>query len=277
MQTQARSSSPKSIKKQTMAEQVAAAIREEIIAGEWQAGDLLPTEPEIGEIYGVSRAVVRDATRMLAAQGLVVAQHGRGVFVTPSQTAAFGDALLLALRRAGASVWDVEQFEQSVFPTVCRLAAVQATDAEIQAMGQAAASFMERFEAMTSLPSNSSQDTIDAARQATMDAYTTTMGVIFAATHNQLWSLLAQPLARLRNLRQWGPPDEPTPENVASAVAQEATYFQEVIGAIANRDPDHAERVVTELMGLPPQAIEAMQQTPVGEIPQIPGTGPADR
>ncbi|MCP4978387.1 MAG: hypothetical protein GY931_19750, partial [Maribacter sp.] len=35
-----------------------------------------------------------------------------GVFVTQSQVAAFGDALLLAPRRAGATTWDVEQFER---------------------------------------------------------------------------------------------------------------------------------------------------------------------
>lgn len=269
--------SSKRIKKQTMAEQVAETIREEIVAGDWRGGDLLPTEPELGEIYGVSRAVVRDATRMLAAQGLVVSQHGRGVFVTASQTAAFGDALLLALRRAGASVWDVEQFEQSVFPEVCALAAVEATDAEIDAMRQAAADFMQRFEAMISLPVAADGWTIDAARTSVMDAYVATMRTIFNATHNQVWILLAQPLTRLRNLRQWGPEDEPTTENVASAVALEATYFDTVISAIDSRDPDQARATVTELMGLPSEAVEAMRQTPVGEIPQIPLALVADR
>ena len=91
----------------------------------------MPTEPELAGAFGVSRAVIRDATRMLAARGLVQAQHGRGVFVTESQTDAFGEALLLALRRSDASVWDVEQFEQMVFPEVCALASVAASDADL--------------------------------------------------------------------------------------------------------------------------------------------------
>ena len=53
--------------------------------------------------------MVRDATRILMAQGLVEVKHGLGVFVTPPQNEAFGEALFLALRRAGATVWDVEQ------------------------------------------------------------------------------------------------------------------------------------------------------------------------
>ena len=64
---------------------------------------------ELGEQFGVSRAVVRDATRILMAQGLVEVKHGLGVFVTPPQNEAFGEALLLALRRAGVTVWEVEQ------------------------------------------------------------------------------------------------------------------------------------------------------------------------
>ena len=100
----------KPIKKQTMAEQMADRIKELILSGELQANEVLPTEPELCEQFGVSRAVVRDATRILMALGLVDVKHGAGVFVTDSQSPAFGEALLLALQRSEASAWDVEQF-----------------------------------------------------------------------------------------------------------------------------------------------------------------------
>ena len=116
------------LKRQTLAEQLADTLKEAILAGRWAAGEALPTEPELAAQFGVSRAVVRDGTRMLAARGLVEAQHGRGVFVTGSPVAAFSDALLLALRRAGATAWDVERFEQMVLPEVQAEAARQATD-----------------------------------------------------------------------------------------------------------------------------------------------------
>jgi DNA-binding transcriptional MocR family regulator len=78
--------------RRTLAEQMADALTEAILAGRPAAGEALPTEPELAAQFGVSRAVVRDATRMLVARGLVEAQHGRGVFVTGSPVAAFGDA-----------------------------------------------------------------------------------------------------------------------------------------------------------------------------------------
>ena len=53
--------------------QVAGSIREAIIAGDLGPGDALPTERELSESFGVSRASVREALRALQAQGLVSA------------------------------------------------------------------------------------------------------------------------------------------------------------------------------------------------------------
>ena len=82
-----------------MAEQMAGSIQELILGGDLQSGVALPTEPELADQFGVSRAVVRDATRILMARGLVEVRHGRGVFVTPPNNDSFGEALLLALRQ----------------------------------------------------------------------------------------------------------------------------------------------------------------------------------
>lgn len=45
----------------------------------------LPSERELVDLYSVSRPTVRDAIALLRSEGLVVVEHGRGVFVrTPS-------------------------------------------------------------------------------------------------------------------------------------------------------------------------------------------------
>ena len=44
-------------------------------------GDRLPGERELSELLGVSRASVREALRSLQARGVVLVQHGKGVFV----------------------------------------------------------------------------------------------------------------------------------------------------------------------------------------------------
>jgi GntR family transcriptional regulator len=52
-----------------------------IDAGEWQAGELLPSESALCESYSVSRTVVRQALEGLVRAGLVFRVKGRGAFV----------------------------------------------------------------------------------------------------------------------------------------------------------------------------------------------------
>jgi GntR family transcriptional regulator len=66
--------------------QVAAALRERIETGVLAAGAPLPSERELTEMFSVSRPTIREAVKLLRTQGLVVAEHGRGVFVRPPAT-----------------------------------------------------------------------------------------------------------------------------------------------------------------------------------------------
>jgi GntR family transcriptional regulator len=61
--------------------QIAAHLREAIRRGELGPGDKLPSETELIQHYGVARMTVRQALSELRAEGLVVPEHGRGVFV----------------------------------------------------------------------------------------------------------------------------------------------------------------------------------------------------
>lgn len=63
--------------------QVAADLREKISAGHYPAGERLPSERELVESYGVSRPTIREAVNVLRTEGIVTAEHGRGVFVRP--------------------------------------------------------------------------------------------------------------------------------------------------------------------------------------------------
>lgn len=63
--------------------QVARALREEIVAGVHPVGSLLPTEDKLCARFSVSRYTVREALRMLRADGLVASRQGAGTAVIP--------------------------------------------------------------------------------------------------------------------------------------------------------------------------------------------------
>jgi GntR family transcriptional regulator len=62
--------------------QIADLMRQRIARGQWGEGDKLPSlEALVGE-FGVARVTVRQAVELLARDGLVSPQQGRGTFVT---------------------------------------------------------------------------------------------------------------------------------------------------------------------------------------------------
>jgi GntR family transcriptional regulator len=63
--------------------QIAAVLRAAIEGGGLQAGEKLPSEAQLMAHYGVARMTVRQAIQELRGEGLVIAEHGRGVFVRP--------------------------------------------------------------------------------------------------------------------------------------------------------------------------------------------------
>jgi len=63
--------------------QVRDALREHLQAGTWQPGDRLPSEPELCQMFAVSRPVIRQALSDLAQHGLVTRLKGKGTFAAP--------------------------------------------------------------------------------------------------------------------------------------------------------------------------------------------------
>ena len=72
-----------------LSEHVVSALRAQVLGGEFAPGHKLPTESRLTETFGVSRTVVREAIATLAADGLVEARQGAGVFVMDHPAQAF--------------------------------------------------------------------------------------------------------------------------------------------------------------------------------------------
>ena len=65
----------------SLSDRVAEQLTEAIVSRQIPAGERLPSERELGDRFRVSRTVVREAVRSLAARGLVRVTSGRGVEV----------------------------------------------------------------------------------------------------------------------------------------------------------------------------------------------------
>ena len=72
-------------RKQPLYDQLVDILMEKI-DHEYRPGDLLPSERELSERYGLSRTTVRLALSELEQLGLVVRKHGKGTFVTDRST-----------------------------------------------------------------------------------------------------------------------------------------------------------------------------------------------
>ncbi|HVE93154.1 MAG TPA: GntR family transcriptional regulator [Actinomycetota bacterium] len=69
--------------------QLAQILRDHIAAGGWAPGEAIPSEADLGSLFGVSRTVVRQALGELVAEGLVQKEKGRGTFVSRPKIAQF--------------------------------------------------------------------------------------------------------------------------------------------------------------------------------------------
>jgi DNA-binding FadR family transcriptional regulator len=112
----------------SLSDQVAGILAERVLTGSWPTGHRLPSEPELVETFGVSRSVVRDAVRSLAARGLVEVRQGYGTVVRGEPEEPYADALLDLLVRSDVTLADLAKAREAVDLMLCERAAVERSD-----------------------------------------------------------------------------------------------------------------------------------------------------
>jgi len=98
------------------AEAVASEIFGEIASSGWPVGQLLGSEPELVERYGVSRAVFREAVRLLEHHQIAKMRRGPGggLFVTEPGVDAITEAIALSLERRGIQAKQLAEVRKGV-------------------------------------------------------------------------------------------------------------------------------------------------------------------
>lgn len=122
---------------------LASELRKLIIQGHFTPGNFLPTERELVAESGLSRTSVRDALRVLEAEGLITTKVGRtgGSMVTLPGRASIARSVELFVRAHGVRLESLLECRVAVEPTLARLAAKRRTAAQLEEI----AAIHERF------------------------------------------------------------------------------------------------------------------------------------
>lgn len=102
---------------QAIHQQIAAELRRKIATGDHPVGSTLPSEPQLAEVYGVSRNTINRAVVELRREGLVEVRRGIGTVVVADQPAAVTVRLTPEMRRAAgddAEGWVLDACEQKL-------------------------------------------------------------------------------------------------------------------------------------------------------------------
>jgi len=110
------------------ADDIAAALRERIAAGQWAKTGRIPPERDLARELNVARNTIRRAFDMLKKDGTVTRHVGRGTFVRSAGPSSLTD---IAQRMAGASPADMMEVRLLVEPASAAFAATNASTTEI--------------------------------------------------------------------------------------------------------------------------------------------------
>src|ERR671935_2084943 len=107
---------------------------EELIFSRLEPGEVLPSEGQLAEALGVSRLSVREATRTLAARGLLEISKGRRPRIAAPNGMLVGHFFQIALRRDPRAMLDLLEVRRALEVHIASLAARRAASGDIADM-----------------------------------------------------------------------------------------------------------------------------------------------
>lgn len=229
MATPGGGSTPPRRRTSKVAESVAREILQDIVDRGLEPGTKLPPEPEMAETYGIARASLREALRILEIHGLIRIRPGPGggPIVAPISSQDLGQTLTFFLQASGATFREVMQARLVLEPIMARQAAERG-DAEVKA---ALRDGIDR-----------SRGVLEETDEQYLEVATDFHGIVSGASGNNVLDLLARSLkdiyvARIRSIVY--APDE----------REKLLRDHEVVAdAILSGDGDGAEALMREHM-----------------------------
>ena len=200
---------------------VTADLEEALLAGRLRPGDRLPPERELAARYRISRPVIREVLRGLAAKGLVEVSPGRGTFVLRPGLAQGAAPLEAQLRRQGTTVRDVTEARLMLECEAAELAARRADSDDVFALER----MLDELE--------KAETRVDRIRRDLAFHMT-----IASATHNPVIKTMLAAIARLSVEVMVGTLDDADTRRTTDQ------YHREAVQAIRLRDSGSARRAI---------------------------------
>ena len=207
----------------SLTSQTAAEIQRGILE-HLKAGDRLPPERQLAETLGVSRTVIREAIRLLAARGLVDVRTGSGTYVRGLGAELVSEPMNLLLQAGSLRPEDIHEVRSELEVRIAGLAAMRAQEDDYTRM----------------------EESVEALRRPNLppaeyaDAEVAFHTHLAGATRNPLFSVLLKSLnAVLTRSREIAFSDQETRD---SAIA----FHRRILGRLKAKDSDGARQAMDE-------------------------------
>lgn len=122
------------LKRETLAEQAAEELAEIIQRRGMMPGDVLPSQGDLADQFGVSRTVIREAIQALVGRGLVEVVNGKGAVIRPLHNEALSAFFQHSLLAKQPAILELMEVRRGLEVQSAMLAAQRRTDAQLAEM-----------------------------------------------------------------------------------------------------------------------------------------------
>jgi GntR family transcriptional regulator, transcriptional repressor for pyruvate dehydrogenase complex len=117
-----------------VSDSIIAQIRDSILSGKLKPGDRLASEKELTEQFGVSKATMREALRVLEVMGLIGIRKGisGGAFVAEVDMRTTIHSIVNFMHFQSVSIREITMLRYLIEPTVAQIAATRLTEKDVR-------------------------------------------------------------------------------------------------------------------------------------------------
>lgn len=213
----------KILKKESLAKQVSDQLEEMISSGKYTVGEKIPTEPELMDLFEVSRNTVREAIQSLTWAGMLSVKQGDGTYVISSDRFHAN----MEQKYQSVSLKDIKEARNCLEVTIAHLAALRRNDEDIAYIKTA-------LQNRKALPSDDRENT-----KADLDFHI----AIAKACHNTILTDMYESIAGYLE-------SQIAERNKESSLSSDEidSLHETLYKAVFNRQPEQAAAAVTKIV-----------------------------